>query len=332
MSNGASRENNLTKEQLAEALNGREIGAEITPEEERMAKDYGLVVIFGASEREDGCSWTFRTGIPHATFNILEDGDLFCRGIVVDLRDLAPEEAERASAEKNLGELRKYNAQWHAQADKHFGKYLEWRARAEKAEAKVAELQEAWNLDFKAELRNTEHINILEAEVAKLREALAYIGDEESGWRFRVDPLEHAHSVIEQMRERARAALDPEPGGDGREDGMSDRDPIKAALAVCEATEAKNWYERELLVQLLVGETVTLDQDALFIETFSPATVAAMLKALELAREALERDDDTYNGRAEDSEAWQHHRQMLREAALAAIDALPMPGTEVSDE
>jgi hypothetical protein len=43
---------------------------------------------------EDGYSWTFRTEIPHATFNILEDGDLFCRGIVVDLRDLAPEEAD----------------------------------------------------------------------------------------------------------------------------------------------------------------------------------------------------------------------------------------------
>jgi DNA-binding transcriptional ArsR family regulator len=34
-------------------------------------------------------SWLIRTEIPHATFDINEDGDIFCRGIVFALADLA---------------------------------------------------------------------------------------------------------------------------------------------------------------------------------------------------------------------------------------------------
>jgi hypothetical protein len=33
-------------------------------------------------------SWTFKTDIPHATFEIVEDGDKYCRGIVIALADL----------------------------------------------------------------------------------------------------------------------------------------------------------------------------------------------------------------------------------------------------
>lgn len=138
------------KESLAARLNGREIGDEITSEEEKLAKTNGLVVIFGASddlcelrgaiEDEVGCydggtvfigrdgkilqeiddddrevlekyglykaahdarmnaiqveaewcevedySWTYSTTTPHATFDILEDGEPYCRGIVIDL-------------------------------------------------------------------------------------------------------------------------------------------------------------------------------------------------------------------------------------------------------
>lgn len=40
----------VTKEQLAKLLNGREIGNEITKEEEALAKKNGLVVIYGASD------------------------------------------------------------------------------------------------------------------------------------------------------------------------------------------------------------------------------------------------------------------------------------------
>lgn len=40
--------------------------------------------------KEDGYSWTYRTDVPHATFEIVEDGEPYCRGIVIDAADLAP--------------------------------------------------------------------------------------------------------------------------------------------------------------------------------------------------------------------------------------------------
>jgi hypothetical protein len=40
----------LTKEQLAETLNGNEYGNEITKEQEQQAKESGLVVVFGYSD------------------------------------------------------------------------------------------------------------------------------------------------------------------------------------------------------------------------------------------------------------------------------------------
>ena len=40
----------ITKEQLAETLNGNEIGNEITKEQEQQAKEAGLVVVFGYSD------------------------------------------------------------------------------------------------------------------------------------------------------------------------------------------------------------------------------------------------------------------------------------------
>ena len=36
----------------------------------------------------DDITWTFETDIPHATFNIYEDGEIFCRGIVFSLDDV----------------------------------------------------------------------------------------------------------------------------------------------------------------------------------------------------------------------------------------------------
>jgi hypothetical protein len=147
----------MTKEELAEKLNGREYGQEITREEAAEASVAGLIVMFGASDdlveingaldeelgahdgtkillgddgelvkdvdedegddevlakydvldyvrdrasgakkvevvwcgEKDGPSWTFETDIPHATFDIKEDDEVFCRGIVIDKRDLA---------------------------------------------------------------------------------------------------------------------------------------------------------------------------------------------------------------------------------------------------
>lgn len=37
---------------------------------------------------EDDTSWTYRTDVPHAHFDIMEDGIVYCRGIVIDVADL----------------------------------------------------------------------------------------------------------------------------------------------------------------------------------------------------------------------------------------------------
>lgn len=37
----------------------------------------------------EGYSWVYDTDIPHATFEILEDGDKYCRGIVFALSDIS---------------------------------------------------------------------------------------------------------------------------------------------------------------------------------------------------------------------------------------------------
>lgn len=37
---------------------------------------------------QDGYSWTYETDIPHATFDIMEDGEKYCRGIVFSLADV----------------------------------------------------------------------------------------------------------------------------------------------------------------------------------------------------------------------------------------------------
>jgi len=42
----------------------------------------------------DGYSWIYETEIPHATFDILEDGEKYCRGIVFSLQDIIYAAAE----------------------------------------------------------------------------------------------------------------------------------------------------------------------------------------------------------------------------------------------
>lgn len=42
---------------------------------------------------EDGLSWSYETDIPHATFNVMEDGAVYCRGIVFDLAALRASQA-----------------------------------------------------------------------------------------------------------------------------------------------------------------------------------------------------------------------------------------------
>lgn len=135
----------LTKEELAEMLNGRQYTEEITRQEAEQAKESGLVVVYGASDDlcefegaiqeemgawegtdlfvdkdgvmkqcennycdgdcglcqrlesarhlqvfwdSEGYSWAYATDIPHATFEIFEDENKYCRGIVFDIKDL----------------------------------------------------------------------------------------------------------------------------------------------------------------------------------------------------------------------------------------------------
>lgn len=135
----------MNTKEFAKMLNGRERGAEISREEERLAKTHGLVVVFGASDDlmeicgaieeefdcyeggtthitktgvlsepecdpedcpyfaaarsvaktikavwhdEGGPCWTYETEIPHETFNICEDGEVWCIGIVFSVEDL----------------------------------------------------------------------------------------------------------------------------------------------------------------------------------------------------------------------------------------------------
>lgn len=111
----------MTISDFAKILNGREYGKEITPLEVKKAEELGFVVVFGYSDDntefrgaisdEVGCydggrvfkygdkyidavwcegeySWTYNTNIPHLTFDIYEDGEKFCRGIIFDKREL----------------------------------------------------------------------------------------------------------------------------------------------------------------------------------------------------------------------------------------------------
>ena len=129
----------ISAEEFAAKLNGREIGNEITREEEKQAEENGLIVVFGASddlcefvgsisdeygigelmfmkegkqiESDDdyevlekynalpklneikaiyskGGIHSYETIIPHVTFDIMEDGKLFCKGIVFCIEDL----------------------------------------------------------------------------------------------------------------------------------------------------------------------------------------------------------------------------------------------------
>lgn len=136
----------MTAKEMAEILDGREYGDEMTQGEELEARKSGLVVVFGYSDDgveldgaiydevscyngggfyvtkdrvlsgpdcgndrcgfyqaakkeaklitaiwcdpESGASWSYKTDIPHETFNIYEDGELFCIGIVFSIDDL----------------------------------------------------------------------------------------------------------------------------------------------------------------------------------------------------------------------------------------------------
>lgn len=133
----------ITKEELAKMLDGNQYGNECPNQENELAKENNLVIVFGYSDDnmefegaiddEVSCydggfayvtkegllqnkcdcedcpyfekeqekaqkieaiwdsqsySWIYKTNIPHVTFEIFEDEDKYCRGIVFSLDDL----------------------------------------------------------------------------------------------------------------------------------------------------------------------------------------------------------------------------------------------------
>ena len=60
---------------------------------------------------KEGYSWVYATDIPHATFDIMEDGEKFCRGIVFDIKSLGewdePSESMTEPMKDNLLKLLK---------------------------------------------------------------------------------------------------------------------------------------------------------------------------------------------------------------------------------
>lgn len=128
----------MTKEELADQLNGNEYRSEYTKEQMKLAKENSLVIVHGASDdliefeggisdeygsfeggsvritkkhnikeakpdsenvihgfwcpkNDEGkviASWVFSTDIPHSTFKIMEDDEVYCIGLVFSLSDL----------------------------------------------------------------------------------------------------------------------------------------------------------------------------------------------------------------------------------------------------
>lgn len=76
-------------------------GRGLLPERESISDDATLEDYFGRKKTAkkiiaewcngDGYCWTFDTAIPHATFEVMEEGKGFCKGIVFSLDELTAE-------------------------------------------------------------------------------------------------------------------------------------------------------------------------------------------------------------------------------------------------
>ena len=124
----------MTLKEFAAILDGREYRCEITPAEEKLAKELGFVVVFGYSDDNaelrgaiddeidcyDGgelyhvdlpatiyadwcpedidCAWAYGTSIPHEKFCIYDHGELYCVGIVCDINKPKQTNADRIRA------------------------------------------------------------------------------------------------------------------------------------------------------------------------------------------------------------------------------------------
>ena len=54
---------------------------------ERKAKARTIEALFA---KDPGYTWIYKTDIPHETFEIVEDGEPYCRGIVFNIGDISP--------------------------------------------------------------------------------------------------------------------------------------------------------------------------------------------------------------------------------------------------
>lgn len=50
-----------------------------------------------------GASWAYETSIPHATFDVMEDGGIYCRAIVFNLSDLDKPQVQHIAADDTEG-------------------------------------------------------------------------------------------------------------------------------------------------------------------------------------------------------------------------------------
>lgn len=110
----------MTKEELASSLNGMHYGSEISEEIIEKAKKSNLRVVYAlpnesapddTSKLPQAClldlgdaalndkvtaiwipngypTWSYRTSIPHSTFDIMMDENVYCKGIVFELASL----------------------------------------------------------------------------------------------------------------------------------------------------------------------------------------------------------------------------------------------------
>ena len=82
------------------ASNGKEVYVDqqgLFPDRDSIVDDDELRAFFARQDAKpakitanwdtEGYSWTYTTTIPHATFEIVEDGEKYCRGIVFSLPD-----------------------------------------------------------------------------------------------------------------------------------------------------------------------------------------------------------------------------------------------------
>lgn len=57
------------------------------PHEEVMLEKSKIIKALWCPD-DDGVSWKYETGIPHAKFDIIEDNEVYCRGIVISYKDI----------------------------------------------------------------------------------------------------------------------------------------------------------------------------------------------------------------------------------------------------